>query len=99
MPITYDYQEPPHSLARVKDTEATISLTVICYTCPVCGQECFPTEEALAEHMKSAHPLQWHFWYAPYGKPLLGASIVTGVGLAIIGLSKAFPPPLKPLKS
>jgi hypothetical protein len=74
---------------RVKDTEKTLVINLICFKCPVCGQECFPDEAALAEHIKTAHPLQYYFWYwtvdnIPAGKILLGTALA-GLGLTIIG--------------
>ena len=60
-------------------------------TCPVCGAE-FLTEEEKLEHIKTNHPWRWHFWYAPYGKPLLAVTGLSVGGLLMVGLSKAFPP-------
>lgn len=56
------------------------------FTCPVCGDQ-FPTEEAKWNHVKTAHPWHWHFWYAPYGKPLLGGSILGTIGLIVVAAS------------
>jgi hypothetical protein len=87
VPILHeDYSFSPE---RVKDTEVTLTIDVICYKCPFCGQECFPDEAALAEHIKTAHPLQYYFWYwtvdnIPAGKLLLG-TVLAGLGLTIIG--------------
>ena len=71
----------------MKDTETTVTLDVICYTCPICEETCFPDEAALQEHVASEHPWQWHFWYAPHGKPLLalvGGSTVFLVAAALL---------------
>lgn len=90
MPLLYEtYSFSPE---RVKDSELELKIFAqVQLTCPVCG-ETFTSYEERDEHIKTAHPLQWYFWYAPYGKPLLALTGVAAIGVVIIGLSKAFPP-------
>jgi hypothetical protein len=90
VPILYeDYTFSPE---RVKDTEQTLTIFLQAkLTCPVCG-ETFTDPALYEEHMKTKHPLQWYFWYAPYGKPLLAFTGVAVGGVLLIGLSKAFAP-------
>ena len=85
------YENYSFSPARVKDSETTliIALTteVVDYTCPVC-EEIFPDKAALQEHIESEHPLHWHLWYAPHGKPLLALA----AGATILPIAFAFAP-------
>lgn len=89
------YEDYSFAPGRVKDTEQTLTIFVeVKLTCPVCG-EIFTDPAEYEEHMKTKHPFEWYFWYAPYGKPLLA---FTGVGVAClltVGLSKAVPPRTK----
>lgn len=86
------YEDYSFSIRRVKDTEQTLTIfAVVKLTCPVCGEE-FTDPAEYEEHMKTEHPLQWYFWYASYGKPLLAFTGVSAACLLIVGLSKAFPP-------
>ncbi len=91
MPLLYEtYSFSPD---RVKDSELELKIFAeVQLTCPVCGETGFTSYEERDEHIKAAHPFQWYFWYAPYGKPLLAFTGVVAVGGVIVGLSKAFPP-------
>lgn len=91
MPLLYEsYSFSPE---RIKDSEFELKIFAqVHLTCPVCGETCFTSYEERDEHIKAEHPLQWYFWYAPYGKPLLAFTGVAFAGLLTIGLSKAFPP-------
>ncbi len=84
------YEDYSFAPGRVKDSEQTLTIFLEAeLICPVCG-EVFTDPAKYEEHMKTKHPLQWYFWYAPYGKPLLA---LTGVGVAslvTVGLVKAF---------
>jgi len=71
------------------DSEKTLTIELIGgLTCPVCGEEGFPDQAALEEHMKTAHWFHWHFWYAPHGKPLLALT----AGGTILATAFAFAP-------
>lgn len=88
MAILYeDYSFAP---GRAKDTEKTLTIFVeVTLTCPVCG-EVFTDPAEYEKHMKTKHPLQWYFWYAPYGKPLLAFTGISVASLVTVGLVKAF---------
>jgi len=91
MPLLFE--ELTFEPARVKDTETVLPIFVqVQLTCPVCGEPGFTSYQERDEHIKTEHPLQWYFWYAPYGKPLLAFTGVSAFGLLIVGLNKAFPP-------
>lgn len=86
MPILY---EPLSFSPNEKlDSEETLVIGITGYTCPVCDETDFPTLDALYEHMKTAHPFHWHFWYAPHGKPLLALA----AGGTILGVVYAVAP-------
>lgn len=91
MPLLYEtYSFSPD---RVKDSELELKIFAqVQLTCPVCGETGFTSYEERDEHIKTDHPLQWLFWYAPYGKPLLALAGVTVAGIVIVGVNKAFPP-------
>jgi len=87
------YETYSFSPERLKDSELELTIFAeVHLTCPVCGQTCFTSYQERDEHIKAKHPLQWYFWYAPYGKPTLALAGVSVAGLLVIGLNKAFPP-------
>lgn len=84
------YEDYSFAPARAKDTEQTLTIFLqVTLTCPVCG-EVFTDPAEYEEHMKSEHPLEWYFWYGPYGKPLLALTGISVAGLVTVGLVKAF---------
>lgn len=83
------YEDYSFAPARVKDTEQTLTIFAeVRLTCPVCGA-IFTDPAKYEEHMKSEHPLEWYFWYGPYGKPLLAVTGVSIAGIVIFAVSKA----------